>query len=73
MYKIKRSYSYTLPKCLKGSFFSYERARSAVRKYIRKTTVWARSESEAAYSNPCLCDYGFSIHYKPGVLYEHRT
>jgi len=52
MYYIKRNS--TMPKKLRGPFFSYEEARSAVRKYLR-------AKLSLGSHNASISDYGFSI------------
>lgn len=53
MFYIKRKHP--LPKALRGPFHTYEKARSAVRCYLRKTVGNFRG------NNPSISEFGFSI------------
>lgn len=52
MYKVTRR---NLPKSLKATFPTYEKARSAVRKYIRKMN------GNFGGINPPISEFGFTI------------
>ena len=61
MYFIKRNT--TLPKTLRGPFFDYEKARSAIRKWLRAKYQNTYNNIELTYShgNAAISDFGFKI------------